>query len=410
MGYMDRFRKLRLCFQNPNTIKGLVAPSDDYCFYIDAAELKRLRKDWSKLNTSVNRKSLEVTLRVKDGDASAVGRAVVCPCFQGHCASVTIRVKKKDRKGTAKPTPAIELPAWMEHSPYRPESQTKEGCCLSAETLCDALYDAVFASKGNAPRQGLLLVTGRTGSLKSTTARGLIYRVLKDAVARKPARAPHLITHEDPIEQYLFEAKQVSIGTFGSIDYTPRDLKSGDTSGLDETLENALRQTPTVVYVGEIREAADWRLVQHFAGTGHLIVATAHAGSLSETLQRLFSFAKADTPSRRGEVADSLCAVIHQSSFTVREGSGPNYIAVVPTLWRHTRSGVASLVADGLGAVVPGRPSKGREAECSTLGKAWFADRTSHNFGPPEVSDIRQRERLAEQFRRECQRRDLEGI
>ncbi len=400
-------------------IEGPNWASDDYTFFIDPAAHKKFVSDhYRSLNLTPPAEdelpaAHEVELRVNGkgeaGGTYVAGRALVCRCRKRRQASVTVRVQDRSDRTKTQPRPAADREAF-ERSPFRPSSNRKARCCLTAADLCDVLARAVFGPDDGPPPQGLILVTGRTGSMKSTTARGLIHRHLGRELTRKRERVPHLVTHEDPIEQEFYAEPHREQGPTLPIDYTPRDRNAGDTSGLEETLNNALRQTPSAVYVGELRDPRDWHHVQRFAGTGHLAVATAHAGSLTETLQRMFAFAKADTPARRGQVAESLCAVIHQSAVTLHDDAAGDFNVVVPTFWRHTRSGVATLVADGLGAIVPGRPPRGREAEYSTFGKSWFADQTAGLLAPPEISDHARLQSLARRYRAECLRLDLEAI
>ena len=400
-------------------IDGPIPASDDYTFFIDPATHKKFVTDhYRLLNVAAPAEdkipaSHEVELRVNGtGHASGdyvAGRALICRCHKRRYASVTLRVQGRSRKSPPEPRPTPDHEAFQ-GSPFKPSSNRKARCCLTAADLCDVLSKAVFGPDDGPSPQGLILVTGRTGSMKSTIARGLIHRHLGRELARNRERVPHVVTHEDPIEQEFYAESHRDKGPALPIDYTPRDRNAGDTSGLEETLNNALRQTPSAVYVGELRDPKDWHHVQRFAGTGHLAVATAHAGSLTETLQRMFAFAKADTPARRGQVAESLCAVIHQSAVTLHGDAAGDFNVVVPTFWRHTRSGVATLVADGLGAIVPGRPPRGREAEYSTFGKSWFADQTAGLLAPPEISDHAQLQSLARRYRAECLRLDLEAI
>jgi hypothetical protein len=403
-------------------VNGPVLDREDYTFYIDIARYEKLVKKWKRTigeRSHKDRSAVEVDLIVKSADDARrnnVGRAIICRCFRSNLASVTIRIGRKSEGGfDTEPAHAADNAAF-DASPYRPKADKEHGRCLTAETICQTLFKAIFTSDGKLnPAQGLVLVTGRTGTMKSTVVRGLIYKYLASLIGRTQKRRPHLLTHEDPIERFLFDHQKVQDGWCPSIDYTPRDGRSGDTKDLRRTFQNALRQTPAAVYFGEIRAKEDWRHVVEFAGTGHLIFTTAHAGSLTETLQKLFSSVKADTPSRRGQIADSLHAVVHLSAinfeFRPADSTSPIDIqTVIPTLWRRTRTGVATLVADGLGAVVPNRPAKDAIHETSSLGKAWFADQMKRKVSSLDANDVGDDPKLAEQLLRECLRLDLEGI
>lgn len=97
---------------------------------------------------------------------------------------------------------------------------------------------------------------------------------------------------------------------WNKVDYTPRE-KGKDAMSIKEAVMNALRQTPKVLFVGETREIGDWSRLLDFAGTGHLVVTTAHAGSLVEAMANLLRAVEARRPTKRSEVADRTLALIH---------------------------------------------------------------------------------------------------
>lgn len=111
------------------------------------------------------------------------------------------------------------------------------------------------------------------------------------------------MTFEDPIETPLWSLGQVlkwrKCLVSLPIDYTPRG-KETDAKSLRDVLSAALRQTPAAVYVGETRSLSDWRELLDFAATGHLIVTTSHAGSLTECMDSLLRACDASSPSGRG--------------------------------------------------------------------------------------------------------------
>jgi hypothetical protein len=94
------------------------------------------------------------------------------------------------------------------------------------------------------------------------------------------------------------------------VNYTARQ-KGRDVGLLEEALADALRQTPTVVFVGETRDRKEWELLLNFAATGHLVVTTAHAGSLVEAMHNIFEARRVKTRAQRSEVAHKLLGVIH---------------------------------------------------------------------------------------------------
>ena len=121
--------------------------------------------------------------------------------------------------------------------------------------------------------RGLILVTGATGSGKSTTTAAMIdYRASQvDG---------HIVTIEDPIE-YVFEHKKSLV--------TQREVGM-DTFSFKEALKNTLRQAPTVIYIGELRDAETVEFALHSAETGHLVLSTLHSANASQTIERVLNF------------------------------------------------------------------------------------------------------------------------
>jgi twitching motility protein PilU len=161
--------------------------------------------------------------------------------------------------------------------------------------LVDCLYDRI--AEAAEPHQGLILVTGATNSTKSKIARGLAWRMLKKIIEDPKAqdRGPHLVTFEDPIEQFFWKAEHPATGdpdAAPAIDYTPRQRQK-DCAELKQGLDDALRQTPAVFYIGEIRDSEEMCQAVEFGGTGHLAIATAHAGNLIEGVGKLLKAVKA---------------------------------------------------------------------------------------------------------------------
>jgi hypothetical protein len=198
-----------------------------------------------------------------------------------------------------------------------------------------------------------------------------------------------LITFEDPIEALLIKADDETTGKIegGSvivlpshkydIDYTPRE-KGRDAACLEDALKDALRQTPAIFYVGETRDEGDWERLIKFAGTGHLVVTTSHAGSLIEAMQAIFQATKAKTPAQRSNIASKILAIVHLKADEVERPSAPvPFQLAVPALWRRTGPGLNALIADGLASLLP-CPATFKDYElekASYLGRAWFANK-----------------------------------
>jgi twitching motility protein PilT len=143
---------------------------------------------------------------------------------------------------------------------------------------------------------GLILVSGPTGSGKSSTLAALIQEI-------NLAEARHIITVESPIE-YSFRPRRSFI----------RQREVGrDTPGFEQALLDALREDPDVLMVGEMREPETMRLTLSAAETGHLVLATVHSSTCGEALQRVVSSFPAEIQgSISAQLADCLVGVICQ--------------------------------------------------------------------------------------------------
>lgn len=155
-------------------------------------------------------------------------------------------------------------------------------------------------------RRGLILVTGETGSGKSTTLAAMIDQVNK-------TRAAHIITIEDPIEylhtQQLSRVTQREIGT--------------DTENFTSGLRAALRQDPDIILIGEMRDMETISIALRAAETGHTVFSTVHTKNAISTISRIMSLFP---PNEQDEVAkrlsESLVATISQRMLKGRTKSG----------------------------------------------------------------------------------------
>lgn len=145
--------------------------------------------------------------------------------------------------------------------------------------------------------QGLVLVTGPTGSGKSTTLAAII-----DYINR--SRYQHIITIEDPIE-FLHQSQQCLINQ--------REVFR-DTHSFNAALRSALRQDPDIILVGELRDLETIRLAMTAAETGHLVFATLHTNSASKTINRIIDVFPGEEKSMiRTMLSGSLQAVVAQT-------------------------------------------------------------------------------------------------
>jgi len=143
---------------------------------------------------------------------------------------------------------------------------------LQIATLSDLNLPPVFAEIALTPR-GLVLVTGATGSGKSTTLAALIDY-------RNENRTGHIITIEDPIEFIHIDKKGI---------VSQREVGI-DTHSFSNALKNALRQAPEVILIGEMRDTETVSSAIYYAETGHLVLSTLHSTNANQTMERVINF------------------------------------------------------------------------------------------------------------------------
>lgn len=175
-------------------------------------------------------------------------------------------------------------------------------------------------------KRGLILVTGATGSGKSTTLAAMI-----DHIAR--TRSCHIITIEDPIE-FAFKDRRSIV--------TQREVGM-DTASFSKALKYALRQDPDVILVGEMRDEETIHMALTAAETGHLVLSTLHTNDATETINRILASVQGDTQaSTRMQLSSVLVAVISQRLIPRLDKKGR--VAAVEILVNNTR--VSDLILD----------------------------------------------------------------
>ncbi len=164
---------------------------------------------------------------------------------------------------------------------------------------------AIFKDIASNPR-GIVLVTGPTGSGKSTTLAGMVDYINENEYG-------HILTVEDPIE-FVHQSKKCLINQ--------REL-GPHTLSFANALKSALREDPDVVLVGEMRDLETIRLALTAAETGHLVFGTLHTSSAAKTIDRIVDvFPAAEKEMVRSMLSESLRAVISQTLLKTKDGQG----------------------------------------------------------------------------------------
>ena len=154
----------------------------------------------------------------------------------------------------------------------------------------------VFRDVSMVPR-GLVLVTGPTGSGKSTTLAAMVDYINEN-------KYEHILTIEDPIE-FVHESKKCLVNQ--------REVHR-DTHGFSEALRSALREDPDIILVGELRDLETIRLALTAAETGHLVFGTLHTTSAAKTIDRIVDVFPGEEKSMvRSMLSESLQAVVSQT-------------------------------------------------------------------------------------------------
>ncbi|MDX2024730.1 type IV pilus twitching motility protein PilT [Microcella sp.] len=195
--------------------------------------------------------------------------------------------------------------------------------------------------------RGLVLVTGPTGSGKSTTLAALIDLVNK-------TRADHIVTIEDPIE-FVHQNQRALVNQ--------REVGS-DTHSFADALKRVLRQDPDVILIGELRDLETISTALTAAETGHLVFATLHTQSAAQTIDRIIDvFPPHQQTQVRSQLALTLQGVVCQTLLPRASGQG----RIIATEIMMATSAIANLIREGKTYQIPSALQAGREAGMHTM-------------------------------------------
>jgi twitching motility protein PilT len=212
---------------------------------------------------------------------------------------------------------------------------------------------AVVEEMSRKPR-GLVLVTGPTGSGKSTTLAALLDHI-------NQTRSEHILTIEDPIE-FLYQSRQSVVHQ--------REV-SQDTRSFANALRAALREDPDVILVGEMRDLETIQLAISAAETGHLVFGTLHTSSAAQTVDRMVDVFPAGQQSQiRVQLSGSLVAVFSQTLIRRKDPAPGEYGRVMAQEILINTPATANLIREGKTAQLYSQIQTGGQHGMQTLERA----------------------------------------
>jgi pilus retraction protein PilT len=214
------------------------------------------------------------------------------------------------------------------------------------KSLADLGLESELGSFANLSR-GLILVTGPTGSGKSTTLAAILNEI-------NQTRADHIMTIEDPIE-FIHKGKKGLVNQ--------REVGT-DTASFGSALRHILRQDPDVILIGEMRDFETISAALTAAETGHLVLGTLHTRSASQTVDRIIDvFPPHQQAQIKTQLASALQAIVCQTLIPRIEGVG----RVVATEILTMTTGISNMIREGKTFQIPSAMQAGREFGMHTM-------------------------------------------
>lgn len=231
--------------------------------------------------------------------------------------------------------------------------------------------------------RGLVLVTGPTGSGKSTTIASLLEQINQAGPAR------HIVTIEDPIE-FVFEAKRAVI--------EQREV-GVDTKTYARGLRGALRQMPHVIFVGEMRDLTSMSMALSAAETGNLVISTMATQSAAQTVTRIVdSFPPHQQAQIRSQLSMTLRAVVSQILLARADGHG----RVAAREFMFGTQSIANLIRDDKVHQIPNAIATGMRDDMLSMDDALgeLVDRSLVDFETayPHFADVEKRASVQKRF------------
>lgn len=293
----------------------------------------------------------------------------------------------EDQKGRFEATGDLDFSMQMQGQRYRVNVYFQQGHVSSVmrlisnniKTLADLKLPPVVSKLADAPR-GLLLVTGPTGSGKSTTLAAIVNHINND-------RDGHILTIEDPIE-FVHESKRCTI--------SHREV-GRDTKSFASGLKSALRQAPDVILVGEMRDFETISAAITAAETGHLVMGTLHTNSAAETVDRIIDvFPEAQQSQVRVQLAKGLLAVLSQQLVRTKAEGGRAMAMEIMV----ANTSIRALIRDGKTAQLPSSiqtgASEGMISMDTALARLFKEGKITLEEGASKALSI-------EEYQRQCQ-------